>query len=609
MNLTTTYTYDKFGQITERVHPDAGTDTYEYDAAGNMVSHTNGNNKTIQYRYDHNRLTDVEYPDHPANNVHYTYGDSTTGDNCRGRVVLLEDGSGFQTFKYGRLGEITENSRTLTPPFEQQAYTFKTKFSYDSWNRIDSMIYPDGEVVHYKYDRGGMLNKVYGSVTRNIWEMVEPVQIQGGLTAPEGILGGGGVAPGDPPGPVEPETVTFRYPYIDSVIYNIFELKDSVVYGNGTRVRYEYDSLQRLTRLRSYAASGAKMQDISYTYDGVGNIMHISNTADGVNGLGGRYEASYTYDNLYRLTTANGFWNNGQDSLPFSETMGYEANGRILKKTENASVFIDNVLSTKRHDCRYSYADGNQLSSIADRSQPNSPHSFQWDLCGNLVRWVMPSATGKPITRVHTWTEDNRLRTVADRDHFSYYQYDASGERTYKLTWSGSWSNINGVGAVYYLPEGGTLYASPYLVITQQGYTKHYYAEAERITSQLGKGQFADVGTPVVSDSLVHVKLQAVTCDVDYPSTLTEPDSGAFAYLDTLTNQQDAVSTLYFYHPDHLGSSSWITNANGAAVQHLHYLPWGEDFVDQRLTGWAAPYTFSAKERDAETGLSYFGAG
>ena len=608
MNLITTYAYDMFGQLRERVHPDAGTDTYEYDAAGNMVSHTNGNNKTIQYRYDHNRLTDVEYPDHPANNVHYTYGDSTTGDNCRGRVVLLEDGSGFQTFKYGRLGEITENSRTLTPPFEQQAYTFKTKFSYDSWNRIDSMIYPDGEVVHYKYDRGGMLNKVYGSVTRNIWEMVEPVQIQGGHTAPEGILGGGGVAPGDPPGPVEPETVTFRYPYIDSVIYNIFELKDSVVYGNGTRVRYEYDSLQRLTRLRSYAASGAKMQDISYTYDGVGNIMHISNTADGVNGLGGRYEASYTYDNLYRLTTANGFWNNGQDSLPFSETMGYEANGRILKKTENASVFIDNVLSTKRHDCRYSYADGNQLSSIADRSQPNSPHSFQWDLCGNLVRWVMPSATGKPITRVHTWTEDNRLRTVADRDHFSYYQYDASGERTYKLTWSGSWSNINGVGAVYYLPEGGTLYASPYLVITQQGYTKHYYAEAERITSQLGKGQFADVGTPVVSDSLVHVKLQAVTCDVDYPSTLTEPDSGAFAYLDTLTNQQDAVSTLYFYHPDHLGSSSWITNANGAAVQHLHYLPWGEDFVDQRLTGWAAPYTFSAKEKDAETGLSYFGA-
>ena len=62
-------------------------------------------------------------------------------------------------------------------------------------------------------------------------------------------------------------------------------------------------------------------------------------------------------------------------------------------------------------------------------------------------------------------------------------------------------------------------------------------------------------------------------------------------------------------HPDHLGSSSsWITYTDGSAVQHLYYLPWGEDFVDQRSTTWNAMYTFSAKEKDAETGYSYFGA-
>ena len=61
-------------------------------------------------------------------------------------------------------------------------------------------------------------------------------------------------------------------------------------------------------------------------------------------------------------------------------------------------------------------------------------------------------------------------------------------------------------------------------------------------------------------------------------------------------------------HPDHLGSSSWITYTDGEAVQHLHYLPWGEEFVDQRITDFSARHTFSAKERDAETGLSYFGA-
>ena len=65
---------------------------------------------------------------------------------------------------------------------------------------------------------------------------------------------------------------------------------------------------------------------------------------------------------------------------------------------------------------------------------------------------------------------------------------------------------------------------------------------------------------------------------------------------------------LYIYHPDHLGSSSWITDINGDAIQHLHYLPWGEQWIDQRNTGWNAPFTFSAKERDEETGYSYFGA-
>jgi RHS repeat-associated protein len=98
----------------------------------------------------------------------------------------------------------------------------------------------------------------------------------------------------------------------------------------------------------------------------------------------------------------------------------------------------------------------------------------------------------------------------------------------------------------------------------------------------------------------------------------------------------------YFYHPDHLGSSSvstplnnhWITYGSGNAIQHLHYLllksfaffpPWrsvkkiyflythclrrfGEDWVDQRNASWNAPYTFSGKEKDVETWYSYFGA-
>ena len=519
--------------------------------------------------------------------------------------------SGWQTFKYGKLGEVTENIRTFALPFESQTYTFKMQYEYDSWNRIQTMTYPDGEVVSYEYNRGGMLNKVFGSVTRNLWEMIEPVQIQGGLTEPDGVMGGGIAVPIDPPvGPIEPQTITYRYPYIDSIIYNVFELKDSVIYGNGTRVRYEYDSLQRLSHLRSYTDSGSKMQNITYIYDSASNITHVSNSAGSVSGLGGRYEGHYTYDKLYRLVAANGYWKNSRDSLPFSESMNYTANGRILKKTVNAGILNGNHSTTKSSDFRYSYAShSNQVSTITDGALPIVTQSFLWDDCGNVDRWAMLSKTGTQWLRTHTWTEDNRLQTVADNNWFSYYQYDAGGERTYKLTWAGSTSNRSGDRSIYYTPDEATLYTSPYLVITPQGYTKHYYAESERITSQLGKGQFADVGTPVVSDSLVQVKLQAVTGNVEYPATLTVPSSGTFAYLDTLTNQQNATSTLYFYHPDHLGSSSWITTTNGTVKQHLHYLPWGEDFVNQRSSHFdGVRYTFSAKEKDTETGYSYFGA-
>jgi len=61
-------------------------------------------------------------------------------------------------------------------------------------------------------------------------------------------------------------------------------------------------------------------------------------------------------------------------------------------------------------------------------------------------------------------------------------------------------------------------------------------------------------------------------------------------------------------HPDHFGSASWITNIYGRTIQHLYYLPWGEDFVNQRTGSFSSMYTFSAKEKDTETGYSYFGS-
>ncbi len=63
------------------------------------------------------------------------------------------------------------------------------------------------------------------------------------------------------------------------------------------------------------------------------------------------------------------------------------------------------------------------------------------------------------------------------------------------------------------------------------------------------------------------------------------------------------------YHSDHLGSASFVTNAEGAVVQHLQYLPYGELFVSQLNTDeFDSRYKFTAKELDNETSYMYFEA-
>src|SRR5690554_8104587 len=64
----------------------------------------------------------------------------------------------------------------------------------------------------------------------------------------------------------------------------------------------------------------------------------------------------------------------------------------------------------------------------------------------------------------------------------------------------------------------------------------------------------------------------------------------------------------FWYHPDHLGSSSYITNLAGEINQHLEYLPFGETLVEEHPNSYNSPFKFNAKEYAAETGNYYYGA-
>jgi RHS repeat-associated protein len=65
---------------------------------------------------------------------------------------------------------------------------------------------------------------------------------------------------------------------------------------------------------------------------------------------------------------------------------------------------------------------------------------------------------------------------------------------------------------------------------------------------------------------------------------------------------------IFYFHPDHLGSTSYITARNGSISQHVEYIAFGEVLFEEHSSSFSSPYLFNGKELDRETNLSYYGA-
>ena len=86
-----------------------------------------------------------------------------------------------------------------------------------------------------------------------------------------------------------------------------------------------------------------------------------------------------------------------------------------------------------------------------------------------------------------------------------------------------------------------------------------------------------------------------------------DPDNAqpGYGYVPTDTTN---IEEIFFYHSDHLGSTSYITDAKANITQFDAYLPYGELLVDEHNSSEEMPYKFNGKELDQETGLYYYGA-
>ena len=87
------------------------------------------------------------------------------------------------------------------------------------------------------------------------------------------------------------------------------------------------------------------------------------------------------------------------------------------------------------------------------------------------------------------------------------------------------------------------------------------------------------------------------------PSNPDDPQAG-YGYIPNDTTKEET----FFYHSDHLGSTSYITDDKANITQYDAYLPYGELLVDEHSSSEEMPYKFNGKLFDEETGLYYYGA-
>lgn len=164
-----------------------------------------------------------------------------------------------------------------------------------------------------------------------------------------------------------------------------------------------------------------------------------------------------------------------------------------------------------------------------------------------------------------------------------------------------------------------TAYVSPYFVVSNGGaYTKHIYAASQRIASKLGNidGFGADPRRVEQAGGLKSELANVVgkvedrykALGMDAPSTSNDSNSDEEEKYQPTMDSEEAENLVFFYHPDHLGSTSYVTDADGNIAQHIEYIPYGEVFVEERNSQFSTNFLFNAKELDNETGLYYYGA-
>jgi RHS repeat-associated protein len=471
--------------------------TTSYDALRRPLEHTvrgtvaSGDAASDPRTLDRDVTVDrIEYGE-PAANATQLELDRAQRLNLRTRVFRHSDRAGIATNArldsdgqpveaYDFKGNLLHSTRRLVSDYttlpdwrrdpQLEAEQFETTTRYDALNRAIQSIAP--------YSSLARAGRSVIQATFNETSLLERVDVWLERTAePAALINPDGEAP-SPAG-------------VASIDYDAKGQRLRIGYKNGTSTAYGYDPLTfRLISLVTQRDAvafpgdspelppanwpGRQIQNLTYTYDPIGNVIHLRDDAQQLIFFRNRrVEPSndYTYDARYRLIQATGREHLGQqgDGVPrppvpsnaFSASYAvpdHPSDGSAMGTYIERYVYdgVGNVLQMRHRGSdpahpgwtrAYDYLETSLIEAGADASPktsnrlsrtrvhpngapPTAEESYQHDAHGNVTS--MPHLGGGTPGPNMSWDYDDQLCRVELGGGTAYYAYDAARQRVRK---------------------------------------------------------------------------------------------------------------------------------------------------------------------------------
>ena len=406
---------------------------------------------------------------------------------------------------------------------------------------------------------------------------------------------------------------------ISSIAYNRNRQIASVTDPMGNETAYQYDSAGRISRVRTAAdtqteytynaqglLAGEKTADTKtdYTYDALGRILtkvdalgRITYTYDANSNItkvteqqnGRTTTIKRSFDALNRVTSvtdANGktvsysydeLGNRISLTYPGGEIVrySYDKCGDLLTVTEPDGS-VNTYTYDKKGRCTgikradgteesYSYDNADRLSAQTDKNADGSllhSYTYTYDGAGNIIK-IGGTADTAAGHAVMTYDRDNRLATYNGEK----VTYDERGNMLH--------GPLNGAMGDYTYDCRNRLIETKAADGTVTAYT--YDAENTRLTEETENTRH----TFVTDKETTYSQLLTETISEKHLLTYKETATITYTYgngliSDSRKEAKDSDTEKRYYHYNHIGSTTAITDADGDLVYRIAYGTYGE---------------------------------